>query len=482
MDIVKRGRLGDEDEAAAEFISGFDKWWYEPHLWIDQAHIVMLAEQGIISKEHAVKILDALDEVEDAGIESLPERGDLHVAIEETVVNKLGEDIGGRIHTGRSRNDKGATAMRVALREELLGLADATLTLRDVLLNRAEESSDYMVSGYTHLQNAQPTTVGHHLMGHAERLSRDFERIMNAYRRTNQNPLGGAALAGTGYNINRQRTTELLGFSEPMRNSMDGVSTRDFTVDAIAAAAMLATDVSCICEDLSIWSTSEFNFITLDDAHAGSSSIMPQKKNPDTAEVARARAGTVNGMLNASLTTLKGLPMAFNFDIVETTPQARQAISTASECTHIIADTVGGITFNIEELEAGASGGFSTATEVADTLVREGGISFRTAHHVVGHLSRDYSPEEISSETIDRVTEEILGQPLAIPEDAVERALDPRHNVEVRDSYGGPGEVDAAIRDGQTELEHQWEELESLQENLDSAKDKLDAAKSDLNE
>ncbi|MDX1748579.1 MAG: argininosuccinate lyase, partial [Halobacteriales archaeon] len=259
-DIVTRGRLEAGDETTERYLSIFDEWVFDANLAIDRAHLVMLAEQRIVSTADARAVLDALDDIERAGFDELPTRGDVHVAIEEAIIDRVGETVGGVLHTARSRNDKGATYVRMALREEVLGLAVAVADLRETLLDRATETADWLMPGYTHLQSAQPTTLGHHLLAYDGAFGRDNERLLDAYDRINRNPLGSCALAGTGFDIDRDRTTELLGFERPVRNSMDGVAARDFATEAVTSASGVMGTLSRLCTDLFLWSSHEFGF------------------------------------------------------------------------------------------------------------------------------------------------------------------------------------------------------------------------------
>mgnify|MGYP006284811357 CR=1 FL=1 len=472
-DIVTRGRLGATDEATERFLSIFDEWVFDANLAIDRAHVVMLAEQGIVDGTTAGAVLGALDAVEAAGFDALPERGDVHVAIEEAVVDRLGEATGGVLHTARSRNDKGATYVRMALREDLLALAGAVADLRRTLLDRAETTADWLLSGYTHLQNAQPTTLGHHLLAYDGALARDGERLLDAYGRVNRSPLGSCAVAGTGFDIDRDRTADLLGFDRPVRNSMDGVAARDFATEAVAAASGAMTTVSRLSTDLFIWSSREFGFVELADQHTGSSSIMPQKKNPNVATAARSKAATVRGSLAALDSMFAGLPMSLNYDVWEANHHLRDAVGTARTSVRLLADAVESATFDRAAMAESAGAGFATATELADTVVRETDLPFRTAHHVVARLARDHEPAEIDAALLDEVAVDVTGRPVGLPEEAVERALDPRRNVAVRDSLGGPGEVRTALTDANERLSADRGAVADREEALYEARERL---------
>jgi argininosuccinate lyase len=336
-DVVRGDRFSGGP--ARGFLSSLaaDQRIFEADLEIDRAHVVMLAEQGIIEDEVAGELLTALNVVEVEGHESLPEGEDVHAAIETAVVGQVGHD-GGKMHTARSRNDEVATCIRYRLREDVLSLIETTIALRSALLDAAESHADTVMPGYTHLQPAQPTTVGHFLSSYEQAVARDTARLLDAYRRTNQCPLGAAAFAGTPFDVNRERVADLLGFDGVLENSMDAVSTRDFLVETVAAAANLATTVSGVSEDLVIYSNR--GFVELSDDYASTSSIMPQKKNPDTLELARAVAGDAHSGLSGLLTTLKGLPRAYNRDLQRATPHAWDCVDTVAEATRVTAGAV----------------------------------------------------------------------------------------------------------------------------------------------
>ncbi|MCO8242855.1 argininosuccinate lyase [Haladaptatus sp. AB643] len=429
-DVVRGDRFSGGP--ARGFLSSLaaDERIFAADLDIDRAHVVMLAEQGIIEDEIAGDILTALNVVEVNGHDSLPEGEDVHAAIETAVVGEVGHD-GGKMHTARSRNDEVATCIRYRLREDVLALLETTLALRSALLEVAESNAETVMPGYTHLQPAQPTTVGHFLASYEQAVSRDTARLLDAYGRINQCPLGAAAFAGTPFDVDRERVAELLGFDALLDNSMDAVSTRDFLVETIAAAANLATTVSGLAEDLVIYSNR--GFVELSDDYASTSSIMPQKKNPDTLELARAVAGDAHSGLSGLLTTLKGLPRAYNRDLQRATPHAWDALDAVIDATDVAAGAVATATWNEDALADAAGEGFSTATGVADLLAMCG-VPFRTAHEVVATAGAgDY-------DALDAAAEEVLGAPLAefVAPEEVESALDVETSVAMRDSVGGP--------------------------------------------
>ena len=299
---------------AREFLSsmGADSRIFAADLAVDRAHVVMLAEQGVIEESAAATILGALDDVESAGFDALPDGEDVHEAIETAVIDRVGP-VGGKMHTARSRNDEVATCIRHRFRDDLLDAAETTIAFREALLETAAEHADTVMPGYTHLQPAQPVTVAHFLLSYESAVARDTERLLDAYSRTNRSPLGAAAFGGTPFDIDRERTADLLGFDSVVENSMDASSTRDFLVEGVSALAALATTVSGLAEDLVVFSNK--GLLDLADDYSSTSSIMPQKKNPDTLELVRATAGDAAGALQGLLTTLKGLPRAYNRDL-----------------------------------------------------------------------------------------------------------------------------------------------------------------------
>jgi argininosuccinate lyase len=411
-----------------------DERIFAADLAVDRAHVVMLEAQGLVDEEDAGAILAALDDVEAAGHDALPDGEDVHEAIESAVIERVG-DAGGRMHTARSRNDEVATCIRYRFREDLLAAAEATLLLREALAEVAAGHAETVMPGYTHLQPAQPTTVAHHLLSYEGALRRDTERLLAAYDRTNRSPLGAAAFAGTTFDVDRERTAELLGFDTILENAMDAVTARDFLVEGVAALAALATTLSGLAEDLVTYS--HRGFVELDDAYASTSSIMPQKKNPDTMELARASAGDAAGALQGLLTTLHGLPRAYNRDLQRASPHAWEAVDAATEAIEVAAGAVATAAWDEDALAAAAGEGFSTATGVADLLARSG-VPFRTAHEVVARAARGVDAPGVDD--LDAATRGLLGEGLDayVGRDAVEAALDPAASVRSRDSAGGP--------------------------------------------
>jgi argininosuccinate lyase len=426
---------------AREFLSSLaaDEAIFAADLAVDRAHVIMLAEEGILEPDVAGEILSALAAVEADGHDALSEGEDVHEAIETAVIDRIGPD-GGRMHTARSRNDEVATCIRYRLREDLLELAEATLALREALAATAREHAGTTMPGYTHLQPAQPTTVAHHLLSYESAIARETARLLDAYDRTNRSPLGAAAFAGTPFAIDRERTAELLGFDGIVENSMDAVSARDFLVEAAATIASLATTLSGLAEDLIVFANK--GFLELDDDYASTSSIMPQKKNPDTLELTRGAAGDAIGELTGVLTALKGLPRAYNRDLQGVHPGVFEIAELVRDATDVAGGAVATAEWNADALAEAAGGGFSTATGVADLLAMAG-LPFRSAHEIVAHAAasiEDATDADSTATVLDAAAEDVLGESLFeyVDRADLESVLDPAASVASRDSAGGP--------------------------------------------
>jgi argininosuccinate lyase len=454
-DQIRQGRLaGDRSEAILHFLASMDadRRIAEADLLVDMAHLLMLHRQGIIEDTPTRALMAALLDLHDHG---LPESAfderfeDIHAGKEAYLIERVGEEFGGRLHMGRSRNDEVATCIRIRLRSEMLGMMHGLCDLRQVLLDTAARHTETIMPGFTHLQYAQPTTLAHHLLAYEQAFSRDAARLRSAYGRVNLSPLGSAAFGSTGFPIDREYTARLLGFSGIAVNTMDAVSARDFALEAISDAALCMTTASRFCEELVIWSTTFADFLQLDDPYCSSSSIMPQKKNPDTAEIMRAKAGSVAGELVAALTIVKGLPMSYNRDLQELTPHLWRAVEATRQSLPLLAGMIRSASFSTDRMHGEAGKGFSTATELADVLVREFGLPFRTAHRVVGRAVRLGS---LDLATLEAAAEDAAGISLAargLTEQRLCEVLDVRHGVSVRTAPGGPAPAAtaAAIRE-----------------------------------
>ena len=391
---LRSGRLkGKMTADAASFTSSleFDKRIFNADIRCNLAHTTMLKEQGIIEAEDANKIINALKELETKGIDALNldlSVEDIHMALENYVTERIGE-VAGFMHTGKSRNDQVATDLRLILKEEIIEIEKDILNFIETILEMSSNHTETIMVGYTHLQHAQPTTFAHHLMAYANEIKRDFERLDDAKKRVDICPLGSAAMTGTGFSINRDRTAELLGFSKVMENSMDAVSSRDFMAETVFALAMLATNLSKISEELIIWSTYEFRLIEISDEYSSTSSIMPQKKNPDVAEISRSKTSVLYGELMTILSILKALPHSYNRDLQEVTPHLWNAVDTTRSMLNITSDMLSSVSFNKDRGMELAMANYSTATELADLMVREKKLPFRIAHQIVGRAVTD---------------------------------------------------------------------------------------------
>ena len=350
------------------------------------AHATMLAKQDILTTEESQKIIQGLgqikDEIEAGSFQWSVSLEDVHMNIEAALTKKIG-DVGKKLHTGRSRNDQVATDIRLFMRDGIDAVSIAIRQVQHGIISLAEKETETIMPGFTHLQTAQPVSFAHHLMAWFEMLQRDYERMQDCRKRVNVSPLGAAALAGTSFPIDRNMTAELLGFDKPAANSLDAVSDRDFAIEFCAAASLMMTHLSRISEELVIWTSAQFDFIELPDRFCTGSSIMPQKKNPDVPELVRGKSGRVYGHLVSLLTLMKSQPLAYNKDNQEDKEPLFDTLDTISDCLKAFADMIPAIKAKKESMRTAALKGFSTATDLADYLVRQG-MAFRDAHEVVG--------------------------------------------------------------------------------------------------
>ncbi len=381
---------GDTDKLADDFNSSirFDSRMYREDITGSMAHAAMLGARGIIPQRDAAALIDALqgilDDLESGALAFDTQCEDVHMFVEQVLTARVG-DVGKKLHTARSRNDQVALDLRMYLRaqnEEIMALAKS---LTAAITAQAEENKAVILPGYTHLQRAQPITFGHHLMAYAMMLLRDLDRLRDAAKRMNVSPIGCCALAGTTYDTDRRMEAAQLGFADIARNSLDGVSDRDFCVELLAGYAILMMHLSRLSEELILWSSWEFQFVTLSDAYTTGSSIMPQKKNPDMAELVRGKTGRVYGDLMALLTTLKGLPLAYNKDMQEDKEAIFDAVDTVKLCLKVFAPMIETMTVRAENMKKAAQTGFINATDLADYLVKKG-LPFRSAYQISGQL------------------------------------------------------------------------------------------------
>ena len=366
----------------------FDKRFYAQDIRGSIAHVMMLARQGILTDIEKEKIIEGLegilDDVEQGKLVISDKYEDIHSFVEATLIDRIGEP-GKKLHTGRSRNDQVALDMKLYTRDEVHMLDNLVEEILLAILTIMEENIDTYMPGFTHLQKAQPITLAHHMGAYFEMFKRDHERLTDLYRRMNTCPLGSGALAGTTYPLDREYTARLLGFEGPTLNSMDGVSDRDYLLELLSSLSIIMMHLSRFSEEVIIWNSNEYQFVEIDDAYSTGSSIMPQKKNPDIAELVRGKTGRVYGALHALLTTMKGIPLAYNKDMQEDKEWAFDAIDTAKGCLTLFAGMLRSMQFNKARMKDSARHGFTNATDAADYLVNHG-VPFRDAHSIVGQL------------------------------------------------------------------------------------------------
>ena len=440
------GRFSEPTDAFVERFTAsveFDKRMYHHDINGSLAHAKMLTHVGVLTEEEYQQIDDGLEtirsEVELGQFQWSVALEDVHMNIEARLTEKIGV-TGKKLHTGRSRNDQVATDIRLYLRDEIDNIADALTFLQRGLIALAAQETDTIMPGFTHLQTAQPVTFGHHLLAWNEMLERDYGRLLDCRKRANQSPLGAAALAGTTYPIDRAMTAELLGFDAPTENSLDSVSDRDFAIEFTAFASLVMTHLSRFSEELVLWTSAQFNFIELPDRFCTGSSIMPQKKNPDVPELVRGKVGRVNGHLISLLTLMKSQPLAYNKDNQEDKEPLFDTIDTIKDCLKAYGDMVPAIKPKRDVMEEAARRGFSTATDLADYLVRKG-IAFRDAHEIVGK-SVAYGIEQ--TKDLSEMSLQELQQFSTDISDDIFDVLTLQGSVAARDHIGGTAPVQVA--------------------------------------
>ncbi len=444
------GRFAEGPDAIMTAINasiGFDQRLYAQDIAGSRAHAAMLAATGILEPTDAETIreglLTVLSEIEAGGFDFRSDREDTHMNVEARLTEIVGE-AGKRLHTARSRNDQVAVDFRLWVRDQCDAAVAGLTALMQAFVAQAEAGADWVMPGFTHLQTAQPVTWGHHMMAYVEMFARDRSRFADARVRMNECPLGAAALAGTSFPIDRHMTAAALGFDRPTANSLDSVSDRDFALEFLAAASICAMHLSRFAEELVIWSSAQFRFVRLSDRWTTGSSIMPQKKNPDAAELLRAKLGRILGATVALFTVMKGLALTYSKDMQEDKEQAFDAADSLMLGLAAMTGMVGDMTANREVLRAAAASGFSTATDLADWLVRELGLPFREAHHVTGTLVA--LAEKKGCDLPELSITEMRGVHPGIRQD-VYSVLGVDNSVNSRQSYGGtaPGQVKSQI-------------------------------------
>ncbi|MEO1519748.1 MAG: argininosuccinate lyase [Cyanobacteria bacterium J06633_2] len=433
---------------------GFDIALVEYDITGSQAHAKMLSKTGIISQEEGDAIVSGLDRIRQEYRDGLFQPGidaeDVHFAVERRLTELIG-DAGKKLHTARSRNDQVGTDTRLYLRDHIIRIRQQLIDFQNVLLNQAEQHVETLIPGYTHLQRAQPLSLAHHLMAYVEMAHRDWERLGEIYARVNTSPLGSGALAGTTFPIDRQYAAELLGFERIYRNSLDGVSDRDFAIEFACAASLIMVHLSRLSEEVILWASEEFGFIKLKDSCSTGSSIMPQKKNPDVPELVRGKTGRVFGHLQSLLVLMKGLPLAYNKDLQEDKEALFDAVQTTESCLEAMTILMGeGLEFQPTRLNSAVAEDFSNATDVADYLASKG-VPFREAYNLVGKVVKTSlaAGKLLKDLTMDEWT---TLHPAF--EDDIYQAIAPQQVVAARNSYGGTGfeQVRNSIQEGRSRL------------------------------
>ncbi len=427
----------------------FDARMYKQDIKGSMAHAEMLGRQNIIPANDAdliVKTLaEILEDIEAGKVEFLIDAEDIHMNIETILTERIG-DAGKKLHTGRSRNDQVALDLRMYLRDEVDEISAMLKNTMKTVLDIAEKNIDTIMPGYTHLQKAQPVTAAHHFMAYFQMFSRDLERLSDCRKRINVMPLGSGALAGTTYPLDREFVAEKLGFSGVTKNSMDGVSDRDFAIELASVLSMLMMHLSRFCEELVLWSSHEFSFVEMDDSYSTGSSIMPQKKNPDVAELIRGKSGRVYGSLTTLLTMMKGLPLAYNKDMQEDKEAIFDAVDTVKLCLPVFTNMIATMKIREEKMAHGATGGFTNATDLADYLVKKG-VPFRSSHAIVGRMVARAIEKDCA---LDQFTISEMKEFSELIEEDIYQAIAIKTCVDDRNVIGGParGQVAKEIANG----------------------------------
>ncbi len=475
--MLRDGRLGSSvDREFAEFTSSlaFDRNLFVYDVLGSIAHAKMLARQGIIEGEKAEKIISGLREILNQGFESLElreEYEDVHIAVEATLYRKIGEPALW-LHTARSRNDQVALDLRMLFRDEIISSAEELYGLCRSILTLAEKHINTLMPGYTHLQIAQPTTLAHTLLASFSAIMRDIQRMRDCFSRVNLSPLGACALATTSFPIDRNYTAQLLAFDGIVENAQDAVASRDFITESLSVLAIAGINLSTLCEQIILWSTAEFGFAELPEELSSTSSIMPQKKNPDALEIARARISKLIGNITTALSLLKALPLAYNRDLQELSPVAFDSFRTFRAVASMLKKVVSGLKFNTERMASQLTTS-STATELADFLVREHGLSFRQAHQVVGRAVM-LGKGEITAESLKDAFKEVLGKEIEISQD-LSQVLNPEKAVEYKKVPGSPS-PDVVME----YIKRKKAELKELEEFFSTQRRKIELAYSKL--
>ncbi|MEM4643010.1 MAG: argininosuccinate lyase [Candidatus Bathyarchaeia archaeon] len=480
--LLRGGRISKAEDGVIKYISSIksDHRIFEAVIKINQAHILMLSERGIISPRDASIILKAISDIDPTA--SLPsDIEDVHMYIEETVIAKCGLNIGGNIHIAKSRNDQVATAIRMELREELLNVISHVVSLQEALLALSARNVNTLFVGYTHMQPAQPVTFAHYLLSQFDTLNRDIQRLEEAYTRVNMCPMGAGAIATTTFPISRERIAELLAFDGVVENSIDAVSGRDFILEVMAALTILAVNISRFVEDLIIFGSFDVNLIELPEDFCSTSSIMPQKKNPDVLEVIRARMGDIIGNFMASITTIKALPTGYNLDFQEVTPKLWECIDIIKEALDMLSKLITKVEVREEKL-ARPELSFLAATELANMLTRNYHIPFRASHKIVGALVRELISKgmtlrDANAEMLGKISA-TFGFEIKLKDEDLQAALNLSNIVNLHNVTGGPSpaEVRRMLKTREEILNHVRSRVFERRSKIKKSIEKLESA------
>jgi argininosuccinate lyase len=485
---LRGGRLGSKRDDVAEFTSSIkdDARLAGAVVNINKAHVIMLMEQKIIKPNDAVKLLKVLSAELDLKMDVSSE--DVHMAVEEAVLQQAGPEVGGNMHIAKSRNDQVTTAIRMELRKKLLDLMLSVLRMQERLAETAEKHIETLILEYTHLQPAQPVTFAHYLLSRFDALNRDLQRLQSAYEKVNLCPMGAGALATTSFPIKRERVAELLGFDGLVENSIDAVGSRDFILETIAALTITAVTLSQLAEDLIVWSSPDFGVVELPDDFASTSSMMPQKKNPEVPEVIRARASHVLGDFVAAVVTMKGMPSTYNLDFQEVTPNLWDAVESVGHSLKMFAELVHSLKVQSDVSEKGMKS-FVAATELANMLVRKYSVSFRSAHKIVGALVKTLIDskqtfKDATPELLQKVAKDAVGVTLAVKAADIAESVDPKKIVESHNIIGGPASatVKNALATRKKHMARAKSKVSKLKQRLDFAEKKLDSTSKSISE
>ena len=477
---LRGGRLDSKRDDVAEFTSSIknDARLASAVIDINKAHVVMLLEQKIIKPQDAAKLLKTLSGKLELKLDSASE--DIHMAVEEAVLQQTGAEVGGNMHVGKSRNDQVATAIRMELRRELINLMNAVLETQKSILETAGKNVERIILSYTHMQPAQPVTFAHYLLARFDQLSRSLQRLQNAYKTVNQCPLGAGALATTSFPINRERTAELLGFDGLAENSMDAVGSRDFILETLAALTITAIDMSQFAEDLLLWSSLDYGVIELPDEFTSTSSMMPQKKNAEVAEVIRARTSNVLGDFVAAASALKAMPSTYNLDFQEITPKLWDAVETVQQSLTILSRLVPNLKVCPDAVKK-AETSFVAATELANMLVRKYAIPFRSAHRIVGAVVKklvvaNQTLKEATPELLQKIAKETTGITVMVKATDVTEAVDIKTIVSSHSVTGGPAPatVKQALAARRKQMDRSKSDATKLHQRLEIAQKGLE--------